>query len=153
MKKTILIAAALLPLTACATSPKDFYANPSKANDTSLCRAVMDTKDTAFRQDAASELVRRGLTAQACRDKVNAQNGAIAAVALIGTAAAVGIAASGGGGGGYSPSRTDVDCYGGSGNGPLWQYGPIYVGSYDPHGLDADGDGWGCEISDRRYGA
>ena len=23
--------------------------------------------------------------------------------------------------------------------------GPVYVGSYDPHGLDADNDGVGCE--------
>jgi hypothetical protein len=23
--------------------------------------------------------------------------------------------------------------------------GPVYVGSYDPAGLDGDGDGWGCE--------
>ncbi len=38
----------------------------------------------------------------------------------------------------YSPRQvSDIDC---------WQIGqPIYVGSYDPFQLDADGDGWGCE--------
>lgn len=24
-------------------------------------------------------------------------------------------------------------------------YRTVWVGNYDPHGLDADGDGWGCE--------
>jgi len=24
--------------------------------------------------------------------------------------------------------------------------GPVWVGTYDPHGLDADGDGWGCDL-------
>ena len=39
----------------------------------------------------------------------------------------------------------DIDCLGGSGNGPRYAQGPVYVGSSDPNGLDADGDGWGCE--------
>lgn len=31
----------------------------------------------------------------------------------------------------------DIDC---------WQVaGPVWVGDYDPNGLDGDGDGWGCE--------
>jgi hypothetical protein len=36
----------------------------------------------------------------------------------------------------YSPSY-DVDC--------ADIGGEVYVGSDDPYGLDADGDGWGCE--------
>lgn len=39
----------------------------------------------------------------------------------------------------------DIDCSGGSGNGPGYVNGPVYVGSSDPNGLDRDGDGWGCE--------
>lgn len=39
----------------------------------------------------------------------------------------------------------DYDCAGGSGNGPNYVDGPIHVGSSDPYGLDADGDGIGCE--------
>jgi hypothetical protein len=39
----------------------------------------------------------------------------------------------------------DYDCAGGSGNGPNYVQGPIRVLPPDPFGLDADGDGWGCE--------
>lgn len=44
---------------------------------------------------------------------------------------------------GYS----DVDCAGGSGNGPGYVDGPVYVapGKSDVYGLDSDGDGVGCE--------
>jgi hypothetical protein len=49
---------------------------------------------------------------------------------------------------GYSPCiapGSDVDCAGGSGNGPRYVVGPVYVTGSDPYGLDADGDGVGCE--------
>jgi resuscitation-promoting factor RpfB len=52
---------------------------------------------------------------------------------------------------GYSPclreGPSDYDCYGGSGNGPAYTApGVTYrVTGYDPYGLDADNDGWGCE--------
>jgi beta-lactamase superfamily II metal-dependent hydrolase len=40
----------------------------------------------------------------------------------------------------------DYDCAGGSGNGPNYIQGPIRVTCHpDPHDLDRDGDGWGCE--------
>ena len=66
---------------------------------------------------------------------------------------------SGGGGGGgetnctpgYSPclpsGPSDYDCYGGSGNGPAYtESGVVYqVTGSDTYGLDADGDGLGCE--------
>ena len=42
----------------------------------------------------------------------------------------------------------DYDCLGGDGDGPNFVQGPVNVGSYDPHGLDADGDGIGCEDDD-----
>jgi hypothetical protein len=59
----------------------------------------------------------------------------------------------GGGGGrpncqGYNPCLTpgpDVDCAGGSGNGPRYVNGPVQVNGSDPYGLDSDGDGVGCE--------
>ena len=66
-------------------------------------------------------------------------------------------AQSGGGGGsnctpGYSPclpyeGGADYDCAGGSGNGPYYTAsGVVYrVTGSDPYGLDADGDGSGCE--------
>ena len=49
---------------------------------------------------------------------------------------------------GYSPCLApayDYDCAGGSGDGPKYAYGPIYVTGSDPYGLDADGDGVACE--------
>jgi hypothetical protein len=49
---------------------------------------------------------------------------------------------------GYNPCvpvASDVDCAGGSGNGPAYVQGPIYVTGSDPYGLDADGDGVACE--------
>ena len=40
----------------------------------------------------------------------------------------------------------DYDCAGGSGNGPNYIQGPVRVVCHpDPHGLDGNGDGWGCE--------
>jgi PASTA domain len=43
------------------------------------------------------------------------------------------------------PTASDYDCAGGSGNGPRYIQGPIQVRPPDPFGLDADGDGIGCE--------
>jgi resuscitation-promoting factor RpfB len=51
---------------------------------------------------------------------------------------------------GYSPCvpiASDVDCAGGSGNGPAYVEGPIYVTGDDPYDLDRDGDGIACENS------
>ncbi|WP_432836036.1 hypothetical protein [Dactylosporangium sp. CA-092794] len=39
----------------------------------------------------------------------------------------------------------DVDCAGGSGNGPSYVQGPVHVIGSDPYKLDSDGDGIGCE--------
>lgn len=62
-----------------------------------------------------------------------------------------GSAGSGGGGSctpGYRPClppMSDYDCAGGSGNGPGYAHGPIYVTGSDPYDLDSDGDGVACE--------
>lgn len=42
------------------------------------------------------------------------------------------------------PNASDYDCAGGSGNGPEYT-GYVTVVGYDEYGLDADGDGAGCE--------
>jgi membrane protein involved in colicin uptake len=42
------------------------------------------------------------------------------------------------------PSASDYDCEGGSGNGPEYT-GTVRVIGDDRHGLDADGDGYGCD--------
>ncbi|HSW37560.1 MAG TPA: G5 domain-containing protein [Candidatus Saccharimonadales bacterium] len=43
------------------------------------------------------------------------------------------------------PIASDVDCAGGSGNGPAYVRGPVRVIGSDIYGLDRDGDGVGCE--------
>ncbi len=43
------------------------------------------------------------------------------------------------------PIASDVDCAGGSGNGPEYVRGPVRVIGPDVYGLDRDGDGIGCE--------
>jgi len=43
------------------------------------------------------------------------------------------------------PVASDVDCAGGSGNGPQYVRGPVYVVGTDIYDLDRDGDGVACE--------
>ena len=43
------------------------------------------------------------------------------------------------------PIDSDVDCAGGSGNGPSYVSGPVTVVGDDIYGLDRDGNGTGCE--------
>lgn len=43
------------------------------------------------------------------------------------------------------PIASDVDCAGGSGNGPAYVQGPVRVIGTDVYGLDRDGNGIGCE--------
>lgn len=43
------------------------------------------------------------------------------------------------------PIASDVDCAGGSGNGPAYVRGPVTVVGSDIYGLDRNGDGVGCE--------
>ena len=43
------------------------------------------------------------------------------------------------------PIASDVDCAGGSGNGPAYVNGPVTVIGYDIYELDRDGNGLGCE--------
>ena len=43
------------------------------------------------------------------------------------------------------PIASDVDCAGGSGNGPEYVVGPVYVVGQDVYDLDRDGDGVGCD--------
>ncbi|MDX1870584.1 excalibur domain-containing protein [Mycolicibacterium sp. 120266] len=46
---------------------------------------------------------------------------------------------------GCVPIASDVDCAGGSGNGPAYVQGPIKVIGRDIYDLDRDGDGTACE--------
>jgi hypothetical protein len=46
---------------------------------------------------------------------------------------------------GCVPIASDVDCAGGSGNGPAYVSGPIQVTGSDIYDLDSDNDGIACE--------
>jgi hypothetical protein len=46
---------------------------------------------------------------------------------------------------GCVPIASDVDCAGGSGNGPAYVRGPVRVIGSDIYGLDRDGDGVACQ--------
>ena len=46
---------------------------------------------------------------------------------------------------GCVPVASDVDCAGGSGNGPAYVSGPIQITGSDIYGLDSDSDGVACE--------
>ncbi|WP_326563475.1 G5 domain-containing protein [Micromonospora peucetia] len=46
---------------------------------------------------------------------------------------------------GCVPIASDVDCAGGSGNGPAYVQGPVRVIGSDIYDLDRDGDGIGCD--------
>lgn len=43
------------------------------------------------------------------------------------------------------PNASDVDCAGGSGNGPAYVQGPVTAIGTDIYGFDRDGDGIGSE--------
>lgn len=45
------------------------------------------------------------------------------------------------------PIASDVDCAGGSGNGPEYVSGPVYVVGDDIYELDREGDGVACELT------
>ena len=78
-------------------------------------------------------------------------------VALAMTAAAIGVAPATGAqqssscdsnySGACVPVASDVDCEGGSGNGPAYVSGPVTVVGDDIYGLDNNSDGVGCESS------
>ncbi|MEU5950515.1 G5 domain-containing protein [Micromonospora sp. NPDC047465] len=46
---------------------------------------------------------------------------------------------------GCVPIASDVDCAGGSGNGPAYVKGPVKVIGYDIYKLDRNHDGYGCD--------
>lgn len=150
MKSLVLVATLAVALAGCATSPKNFYENPSKAKDTPLCRSLMESTDPAFQQDVAAELIRRGVTAEQCQQKLAIENAAIIGIAAVATGVAVVAACQNGCGAPsrYAPARytgSDYDCAGGSGDGPLFVRGPFRLNGPDVYGLDADGDGIACE--------
>lgn len=117
-----------LVLAGCATSPTKFYADRSKPDATSLCRAVFDeSADTQFRRDVAEELTRRGVTFETCQQKISTQNAVGAAAVIIGLGAATVIAC----------QNTNCAGAGGSlgGGGVARRTGYAWDGFYDDNGV------------------
>lgn len=155
-------------LSGCAASQKLFYSDVSKIKNTQLCRtgydaAQRDGPQSQYVKDIIAEAHRRGLNDEQCRSLVTTEDAVIIGALVGATVVGVGIACSKGcatpsGGGAYRPSYagiTDVDCRGGTGNGPRYtaNFGPFPIDPYDdPFNLDGDGDGIACEVGEGGVG-
>lgn len=149
MKLMMLVALVAMTVAGCSTTPAKFYSDPSKPKDTPLCRSLMESSDPAFQRDVAAELIRRGMTAEQCQQKVNVENAIILGIAAVATGVTVAAACQNGcAAPRYAPTRyagPDYDCAGGGGDGPNYVRGPFRLTGPDYYHLDADGDGVACE--------
>lgn len=153
----LLVGAAASIMSGCSASSKMFYANPSKVGDTRLCRTFLEAHQKGndrFAQDTAREAIKRGLSLDDCYNKVAAEDAAIVGIAVVATGVAVAAACQNGWSSGgyrrpsYIAGNTDYDCFGGSGDGPMYVHGPFPLTGPDIYGLDADHDGMACEPYD-----
>ncbi|ADB35816.1 G5 domain protein [Kribbella flavida DSM 17836] len=155
-------------------SPPSKAAQPVRPSAPVLVRRlVVETRAVAFRRvtekDASLESGERVVTTkgragvQRLTYEVTSKNGVqvrkrlvrrvvsrqpVAEVTTIGTKKAAEETSTGGCDPNYSgcvPIASDVDCSGGSGNGPEYVAGPVQVTGSDVYRLDADNDGIGCE--------
>ncbi|MFP3463821.1 hypothetical protein R5O87_23540 [Arthrobacter globiformis] len=99
---------------------------------------------------AAAQAAQRAAEAKAAQDAAAAQAAADQAAqqALVAPAAPPAAAPSNcdpNYSGACVPIASDVDCAGGSGNGPAYVQGPVTVTGSDIYGLDRDHDGVACE--------
>jgi membrane protein involved in colicin uptake len=151
------------PATANKVAASSSYAESvTSATTTSALQAA---DDEAAAAKAAAEKAAAAAASQAAAQKAAAAKAAAikaaAAKAAADRAAAVARAAAAAAAAAAAPTTTapnctsgydpcippgpDVDCAGGSGNGPRYVQGPVTVTGSDPYGLDADHDGIGCE--------
>jgi len=133
-------------------------ADKAAADKAAADKAAADkaAADKAAADAAAAEAARQAAEAKAAQDAAAAQAAAQKAAAEAAAKAAappapVAPAVPGTNPGcdpnysGCVPIASDVDCAGGSGNGPAYVRGPIQVIGSDIYGLDADHDGLACE--------
>ena len=110
-------------------------------------KAAQDAAAKAAQEQAAAEAARQqAAAAETARQQQAAA--AAAAAAKVPVQPVVPAAPSGcdpNYAGACVPIASDVDCAGGSGNGPAYVRGPVTVVGSDIYGLDRDGDGVGCE--------
>lgn len=112
--------------------------------------AAQETQAKAAQEQAAAEAARQqAAAAETARQKAAAAAAAAAAVKVPTPVRPAVPAAPSGCDRNYSgacvPIASDVDCAGGSGNGPAYVRGPVTVVGSDIYGLDRNGDGVGCE--------
>lgn len=112
-------------------------------------KAAQEAAAKAAQEQAAAEAARQqAATEEAARQQQAAAAAAAAAAAQPPVQPAIPAAPSGcdpNYAGPCVPVASDVDCAGGSGNGPAYVRGPVTVVGSDIYGLDRDGDGVGCE--------
>lgn len=124
-------------------------ADKAAADKAAADKAAADAAaaEAAARQAAEAKAAQEAATAQAAADKAAAAAAAKAAAPPAPVAQPV-PGTNPGCDPNYSgcvPIASDVDCAGGSGNGPAYVRGPIQVIGSDIYGLDADHDGLACE--------
>jgi membrane protein involved in colicin uptake len=116
-------------------------------------RAAARARVRAAKIRKARARARKGAAAKAAAAKAAAAKAAAANAAAAKEAAAKAAAAKAAAqaqrcnpnySGCLDPNASDYDCEGGSGNGPYYT-GTVEVIGYDEYGLDADGDGYGCD--------
>lgn len=108
--------------------------------------AVKAAQEKAAAEKAAQDAAAKAAQEQAAAEAARQQAAAAAAKAPVQPAAP---AAPSGCDPNYAgacvPIASDVDCAGGSGNGPAYVKGPVTVVGRDIYGLDSNGNGIGCE--------
>jgi uncharacterized iron-regulated membrane protein len=116
-------------------------------------RAAARARVRAAKIRSAKARARRAAAAKAAAAKAAAAKAAAAKAAAAKAAAAKAAAAKAAAqaqrcnpnySGCLDPNASDYDCEGGSGDGPYYT-GTVEVIGYDEYGLDADGDGYGCD--------
>ncbi|ACL39129.1 conserved hypothetical protein [Pseudarthrobacter chlorophenolicus A6] len=129
-------------------------ADKAAADKAAADKAASDkaAADKAAADAAAQEAARQAAEAKAAQDAAAAQAAAEAAARAAAAPAPKAVPAAPAAGTGCDPNysgcvpiASDVDCAGGSGNGPAYVRGPVQVIGSDIYGLDRDGDGFGCE--------
>lgn len=114
-------------------------------------KAAQEAAAKAAEEQAAAEAAQQqAAAAEAARQQQAAAEAAAAAAAAKPAPVQAAVPAAPSGcdpnyAGACVPIASDVDCAGGSGNGPAYVRGPVTVVGSDIYRLDSDGDGVGCE--------
>lgn len=137
---------------AAAKAAADKAAADKAASDKAAADKAAADKAAADKAAAdAAAAARQAADAKAAQDAAAAQAAAAAAAKAAAPPAPAAPAVPGTNPGcdpnysGCVPIASDVDCAGGSGNGPAYVRGPVQIIGRDIYGLDADHDGVGCE--------